>query len=153
MRTRLNHEMKDALRAGDKRKLATLRLVNCAINDRDIERRGTGGERCCDDDIRGILAKMIKQREDSARAYEEASRLELAQREREEIAIIREFLPQPLSEEETTRACREVVAEVDGTSLRDMGRCMNALKDRYVGRMDMSAASRKVKELLAQPTA
>lgn len=151
MRTRINEEMKAAMRAGDKRKLGTLRLVNCAVNDRDIERRGTGGERCCDDDIRGILAKMIKQREDSARAYEEASRLELAQRERAEIEIIREFLPQPLSDEETQRACREVVAEVEGSSLRDMGRCMNTLKERYVGRMDMGAASRQVKEILAQP--
>ena len=152
MRARINSEMKEAMRAGDKRKLATLRLINCAVNDRDIERRGTGGDRCCDDDIRAILAKMIKQREDSARAYEEASRLELAQRERDEIAIIREFLPQPLSAEEAERACREVVAEVDAHSLRDMGRCMNALKERYVGRMDMGAASRQVKEILAQPS-
>ena len=151
MRARINEEMKSAMRAGEKRKLATLRLINCAVNDRDIERRGTGGERCCDDDIRGILAKMIKQREDSARAYEEASRLELAQREREEIEIIREFLPRPLNAEETERACREVVAEVEGSSLRDMGRCMNALKERYIGRMDMGLASRQVKQLLASP--
>ena len=151
MRARINEEMKSAMRAGEKRKLATLRLINCAVNDRDIERRGTGGERCCDDDIRSILAKMIKQREDSARAYEEASRLELAQREREEIEIIREFLPRPLNAEETERACREVVAEVEGSSLRDMGRCMNALKERYIGRMDMGLASRQVKQLLASP--
>ena len=153
MRARINDEMKAAMRSGEKRKLATLRLINCAVNDRDIERRGTGGDRCCDDDIRAILAKMIKQREDSARAYEEASRLELAQREREEIEIIRGFLPQPLSKEETERVCREVVAEVEGSSLRDMGRCMSALKERYVGRMDMGAASRRVKEILGSPAA
>ena len=149
MRARINDEIKTAMKAGDKRKLATLRLINCAVNDRDIERRGTGGERCCDDDIRGILAKMIKQREESARAYEEASRLELAQREREEIEIIREFLPKPLSDAEAEAACRDVVAEVQAESLRDMGRCMSALKERYVGRMDMGKASRQVREMLA----
>ena len=149
MRTRIQDEIKAAMKAGDKRKLATLRLINCAINDRDIAMRGTGGERCCADDIRAILAKMIKQREESARQYEEASRLELAQRERAEIEIIREFLPQQLSAEETEAACRNVVAETGAASLRDMGRCMNALKERYVGRLDMGLASRQVKEILA----
>ena len=149
MRQRINDEIKAAMKAGDKRKLATLRLINCAVNDRDIALRGTGGERCCADDIRAILAKMIKQREESARQYEEASRLELAERERAEIEIIREFLPQPLSEAEVAVACKDVVRETGASGLRDMGRCMNALKERYTGRMDMSAASRQVKGLLA----
>ena len=149
MRQRIQEEIKAAMKAGDKRKLATLRLINCAINDRDIANRGTGGERCCADDIRSILAKMIKQREESARQYEEASRLELAERERAEMAIIREFLPQPLSAEETEVACRNAVEETGASSLRDMGRCMAALKARYVGRMDMGLASRQVKEMLA----
>ena len=149
MRTRIQNEIKAAMKSGDKRKLATLRLINCAINDRDIAQRGTGGERCCADDILAILTKMIKQREESARQYEEASRLELAERERAEIAIIREFLPQPLSPDELAVACRNVVEETGAASLRDMGRCMNALKERYVGRLDMGQASRQVKELLA----
>ena len=149
MRARIQSEVKAAMKSGDKRKLATLRLINCAINDRDIASRGTGGERCCSEDILQILSKMIKQREESARQYEEASRLELAERERAEIEIIREFLPQPLSQAETEAACRSAVEETGAASLRDMGRCMATLKERYVGRMDMGQASRQVKEILA----
>ena len=149
MRQRIQDEMKTAMRDGDKRKLATLRLISCAVNDRDIANRGKGGERCCDDDITAILAKMIKQREESARAYEEASRIELAQRERAEIDIIREFLPKPLSDEEMRAAVQDVVRETAAQSLRDMGRCMSAIKERYVGRMDMGRASAEVKALLS----
>ena len=149
MRQRIQDEMKTAMKAGDKRKVATLRLINCAINDRDIASRGTSGERCCDDDITAILAKMIKQREESARAYEEASRIEPAQRERAEIEIIREFLPKPVSEDEMRMICRNVVEETSSKGLRDMGRCMSAIKERYIGRMDMGAASAEVKALLS----
>ena len=148
MRNRLNDAMKEAMKAGEKRKLATLRLINAAIKDRDIHARGAGQERVSDDEILQILAKMIKQREESARIYEEQSRLDLAEQEREEMEIIREFLPQQLSEEEVRAVCAEVIAEVKAESLRDMGKCMSALKERYPGRLDFGKASVVVKEML-----
>ncbi|MEL6505269.1 MAG: GatB/YqeY domain-containing protein [Pseudomonadota bacterium] len=148
MRSLLNDGMKDAMKSGDKRRLATLRLINAAIKDRDIAARGQGKERVCDDDILAILMKMIKQREESARVYEENSRLELAEQEREEMEIIRTYLPKQMDAEEVHHACREVVAEVQGESLRDMGKCMNALKARYPGQLDVGQASKVVKELL-----
>ena len=148
MRTRLNDGIKEAMKAGEKRKLSTLRLINAAIKDRDINARGVGKERVSDDEILGILAKMIKQREESARIYEESNRLELAAQEREEMVIIRAYLPKQMSEQEIRDACSKVVADVNGEGLRDMGKCMNALKDRYPGKLDVGQASKVVKELL-----
>lgn len=148
MRTRLNDGMKEAMKSGEKRKLSTLRLINAAIKDRDINARGSGKERVSDDDILGILAKMIKQREESAKIYEESNRLELAAQEREEMEIIREYLPKQMDLEEVREACTQIVSEVGGESLRDMGKCMNALKDRYPGKLDVGQASKVVKELL-----
>ncbi len=148
MRARLTDGMKAAMKSGEKRKLSTLRLINAAIKDRDINARGSGKERVSDEDILGILAKMIKQREESARVYEEGNRLELAAQEREEMEIIREYLPKQMDEDEVRIACTEVVAEVGGESLRDMGKCMNALKERYPGKLDVGQASKIVKELL-----
>lgn len=148
MRSRLTDGMKAAMKSGEKRKLSTLRLINAAIKDRDINARGSGQERVSDDEILQILAKMIKQREESARIYEEQSRLDLAEQEREEMEIIREYLPKQMDAEEVLAACKEVIAEVNGESLRDMGKCMNALKERYPGKIDFSKASGVVKELL-----
>ncbi|MEM9734706.1 MAG: GatB/YqeY domain-containing protein [Pseudomonadota bacterium] len=148
MRSLLNDGMKDAMKSGDKRRLATLRLINAAIKDRDIAARGQGKERVSDDEILAILMKMIKQREESARVYEENSRLELAEQEREEMEVIRTYLPKQMNAEEVQNACREVVAAVNGESLRDMGKCMNALKARYPGQLDVGQASKVVKELL-----
>ncbi|MEM1317079.1 MAG: GatB/YqeY domain-containing protein [Pseudomonadota bacterium] len=149
MRNELNDGMKAAMKAGDKRKLCTLRLINAAIKDRDISNRGSGKERVGDDEILQILGKMIKQREESARIYEESNRLELAAQEREEMEIIREYMPQQMCEEEVRAACKTVVEDVQGESLRDMGKCMNALKARYPGQLDVGQASKVVKELLA----
>jgi uncharacterized protein YqeY len=149
MRTILNDAMKTAMKSGEKRRLATLRLVNAAIKDRDIAARGAGEERVSDADILAILGKMIKQREESAKIYEDQSRLELAQQEREEIAVIRDYMPQQMDETEMRAACENVVADVNGEGLRDMGKCMNALKERYPGKLDVGQASRVVKELLA----
>ena len=149
MRDQLNDGMKAALKGGDKRRLGTLRLVNAAIKDRDISARGAGKERVSDEEILQILAKMVKQREDSARIYEESNRLELSAQEREEIEIIREYLPKQMDEEEMRTACEEIVAEVGGESLRDMGKCMNALKERYAGKLDVGKASAVIKELLS----
>ena len=148
MRSRLTDGMKAAMKSGEKRKLSTLRLINAAIKDRDINARGSGQERVSDDEILQILSKMIKQREESARIYEEKSRLDLAEQEREEMEIIREYLPKQMDAEEVVAACKEVIAEVNGESLRDMGKCMNALKERYPGRIDFGKASGVVKELL-----
>jgi len=148
MRTRLTDGMKAAMKSGEKRKLSTLRLILAAIKDRDIQARGAGNERVSDDDILQILAKMIKQREESARIYEEQSRLDLSEQEREEMEIIREYLPKQMDAEEVRTACVEAIAEVEGASLRDMGKCMNALKERYPGRIDFGKASGVVKELL-----
>lgn len=148
MRQRFSEGMKSAMKAGEKRRLCTLRLINAAVKDRDIQARAGGNERVSDDEILEILARMIKQREESARIYEEQSRLELAQQEREEIEIIRDFLPQQLDEAEVRQACAAVISDVQGESLRDMGKCMNALKARYPGQIDFGKASGVVRELL-----
>ncbi len=149
MRSRLTEGMKEAMKSGDKRKLSTLRLIMAAIKDRDIAARGDDRERVSDVEILQILAKMIKQREESARIYDEQSRIDLAQQELREIEIIREYLPKQLDDEEVRNACQKVIADVNGASLRDMGKCMNALKERYPGKLDVSKASKVVKELLA----
>ena len=148
MRCRLNDGMKEALKAGEKRRLATLRLINAAIKDRDISARGSGDDRVSDDEILSILVKMIKQREESARIYEEKSRLDLAAQEREEMEIIRAYLPKQLDDNEVRHACAEVIAEVKGEGLRDMGKCMNALKQKYPGKLDVGKASTVVREML-----
>ena len=149
MRTRLTDGMKAAMKSGEKRKLSTLRLILAAIKDRDISARGAGNERVSDEEILQILAKMIKQREESARIYEEQSRLDLSEQEREEMEIIREYLPQQMDEDEVRSACSKVIEEVNGEGLRDMGKCMNALKEKYPGRIDFGKASGVVKDMLA----
>jgi len=150
LRDKLNENLKDAMRAKEPRRLSTLRLILAAIKDRDISMRtqDTSEE---DDDavIMGILSKMIKQRRDSITAYEEAGRLELAERERDEIGVIEAFLPKQLSEEEVADAVRGVVAELGAEGLKDMGRTMGALKEKYEGQMDFSRASMVVKEMLS----
>ena len=149
MRCDLNEGMKTAMKQGEKRKLATLRLINAAIKDRDINARSNGKERVSDDEILQILAKMIKQREESARIYEEQSRLDLAEQEREEMEIIRQYLPKQLDDSEIQAVCSKVIEDVQGQSLRDMGKCMSALKERYPGKLDFGKASGVVKEMLS----
>lgn len=134
-----------------KREMATLRLVNAAIKDRDIaSRTEDGGGGVSDPDILGILAKMIKQREESAQIYADAERAELAEGEREEIEIIQGFLPEPLSDAETRAACETAVRELAAGGLKDMGKVMAVLKEKYAGRMNFSGASKIVKELLSR---
>ncbi len=149
LRQELQDALKAAMRDKDRRRVSTLRLILAAIKDRDIARRTEGDERDDDTVIREILAKMIRQREESVRAYEEGGRVELADQEREEIAIIRSFLPPQMTEEEVGEAVDAVIAEVGAESLKDIGRCMATLKERYAGRMDFALASRLVKERLA----
>lgn len=148
MREILAAQLKDAMKGGDKRRISTIRLIQAAIKDRDIAARTAGKGAVNDEEIMQILAKMVKQRDESARIYEEANRLELAQQEREEIEVIKSFLPKQLGEEEVRQLCAKVVADVGADGLRDMGKCMAALKERYPGQMDFGKASGVVKTLL-----
>lgn len=148
MREKIAQALKEALKSQDKRRTSTLRLIQAAITDRDIANRGQGKDPVSDDEITLILAKMVKQREESARAFEEGNRLELAEQERQEIEIIRDFLPKQLGEEDTRQACAQVISEVGADGLRDMGKCIAALKQKFPGQMDFSKASGMVKTML-----
>jgi len=150
IRERLSTALKDAMRAKEVDRLSTLRLINAAIKDREISLRGTGDDAgISDTDVLEILGKMVKQRQESVRAYEEGGRLELAEKEAAEIEVIREFLPRQLSEAEAAAAIDDAIAELDAKSIRDMGRVMAALKRRYTGRMDFSRVGPQVKARLA----
>jgi uncharacterized protein YqeY len=150
LRDRLNQDLRGAMKARDQKRVSTLRLVLAALKERDIANRteeshaGVG-----DDDILTLMAKMIRQREESASVYESGGRPELAAGEREEIAIIREFLPRQMSEEEMRGAAEAAISETAATSPRDMGRVMAALKQRHAGQMDFGRAGGIVKNLLA----
>lgn len=150
LRDRLNDALKAAMRAKQPRRVNTLRLILAAVKDRDIARRAEPDEREDDQIIQEILGRMIKQRRESVEAYEEGGRLELAEKEREEIAIIEEFLPRQLSDGEIREACEEAIEEVKAASLKDIGRTMGILKSRYAGCMDFSKASREVKDILGE---
>lgn len=148
LRDKLKDTLKDAMRAKEKVKVGTLRLILAAIKDRDIANRSDASE---DDDdlvITEILSKMIKQRRDSIEAYEAAGRVELAEREAEEIKIIGSFLPRQLNDDEIKEAVSAVVAEIGAEGLKDMGRSMACLKEKYAGQMDFARASVVVKEQL-----
>ena len=150
LKQQINEAMKDAMRAKDTRKVATVRLILAAIKDRDIAARTEkNGEADDDTVILNILSKMIKQRQDSIKAYEEGGRCELAEREREEITVIEEFLPKQLSEEEISTVSHDVVTELEATGLKDIGRVMGVLKARYAGQMDFAKASAEVKAILS----
>ena len=148
MREQIAQALKAAIKAQDRRRISTLRLINAAIQDRDIANRGAGKDPVSDEEILQILTKMVRQREESAVAFEQGNRLELAEQERQEVEIIREFLPKQLCEDDMRRVCSAVVAEIGAGGLRDMGRCMNTLKERYPSKMDFSKASGIVKSLL-----
>ena len=148
MRDKLSNSMKDAMRSKDSRRLSTVRLIQTAIKDRDIAHRGAGKDPVSDDEIMQILQKMVKQREESAKIYEDAGRAELAAQEREETEIIKGFMPEQMSEDKIRQLCQSVVSETGAQGLRDMGKCMNALKEKYPGQMDFAKASGMVKDLL-----
>lgn len=150
MRTRIAEALKDAMKAKDANRLSTLRLMQAAIKDRDIAMRAEGAEaKCGEGDVQAILAKMVKQRNDSARQYEEGGRLELAEQERAEILIIQEFMPKQLSDTEMHNAVSEAIAKTGAESLRDMGKVMAALKADFAGRMDFGKAGPLVKDHLS----
>lgn len=150
MRDRINTALKTAMKErADKTRISTLRLINAAIKDRDIAARGE--DRCegaTDEEILAILTKMVKQREESSKSFDAGGRPELAEQERAEIEVIREFLPRQMEESEVRDAVEAVVQEFDATSLKDMGKCMGALKERYQGSMDFSNAGKILKQTL-----
>lgn len=150
LRERIDAALIAAMKArNEKVRVSTLRLINAAIKDRDIAARSE--DRCegvSDDEILAILTKMVKQREESADTYEKASRLDLAEQERAEIEVIREFMPRQLSEAEIEHAVTDVIEEIGASGLKDMGKCMSALKERYSGAMDFSRAGALMKKAL-----
>ncbi|TCT08187.1 GatB/YqeY domain-containing protein [Aquabacter spiritensis] len=148
LRDDINTALKLAMKSGDKLRLSTLRLMNAALKDRDIEARGHGKDPLGDDDLRALLAKMVKQREESAKIYTEGGRPELAAQERAEIAVIQDFLPKQLGEDETRAIIAAVVAEIEAKGIKDMGRTMAVLKERHAGAIDFGKASAWVKETL-----
>lgn len=149
MRDRISAALKEAMLAKDKLRVSALRLMLAAIKDRDIALRGEDGARGLDEaGVMALLAKMVKQREDSAATYETAGRMELAEAERAEIAVIKSFLPKALSDEEVDAAIRQAMTETGASSIRDMGKVMGALKSQYAGRMDFGAVGGLVKAAL-----
>jgi uncharacterized protein YqeY len=150
LRERLQAALKEAMKAREADRLSALRLINAAIKDRDIAARGEGGPEngVGEAEILAILGKMVRQRQESARLYEEGGRLELAEKELNEIRVIEEFLPQPLDPAAVEAAVEAAIAEVGATGIRDMGRVMAALKARHAGRMDFAAAGAVVKARL-----
>lgn len=151
IREKVTVALKDAMKAKDTARLSTLRLISAAIKDRDIAARSEGGEEGVSDaDVLAILAKMVKQRVESAQVYEDGGRLELAEKEREEIGVIEGFLPRQLADEEVTAAIDAAITESGAQGLRDMGKVMGALKAKYTGQMDFGAVGPRVKDRLAQ---
>jgi uncharacterized protein YqeY len=149
LREKVNEALKSAMRNKEAARLSTLRLINAAIKDKDIAARGDGNdEGVGNDEILAILGKMVKQRQESARAYEEGGRLELAEKELAEIGVIEEFLPRQLDEDETDAAIAKAIADVGAESIRDMGKVMGELKAKYTGQMDFGSVGPKVKAKL-----
>ncbi len=148
MRAQFTEMLKTAMKAGDKRRVDTVRMITAALKDRDIDARGTGKE-VSNDDILALLQKMIKSRQESADIYEKAGRAELATQEREEIAIISEFLPKQMSDDEVKAAIAAAIAETGADSMKDMGKVIGVLKAKFTGQMDFAKASAAVKAALA----
>jgi uncharacterized protein YqeY len=150
LRTQFNDSLKDAMRAKDMRAVSTLRLILTELKNRDIESRSRGVTDGIDEPgILSMLQTMVKQRNESAGMYEQGGRPELAQQEREEIAVIERFLPKQMSEEESAAAIDAIVAELGATSIKDMGKVMAELKARHAGQMDFAKAGGLVKARLS----
>ena len=150
LRTRLNDALKDAMKAKDQCATATLRLILAALKDRDIASCGNGAsEGVSNDQILELLQKMIRQRQESIQAFEKGERPDLVEKEQQEIRVIERFLPKPLSEQEAKEAIEGVISELEASTIKDMGKVMGALKQRYPGRMDFGKASAVVKQALA----
>lgn len=149
LRTRVSDAIKDAMRSKEADRLSTLRLINAAIKDKDISLRADGDDRVVEDaDVLSILGRMVKQRQESARAYEEGGRLELAEKERSEIKVIETFLPKQLDDAEIESAVSAAITAVGAESLRDMGKVMGELKSKFTGQMDFGKVGPMVKSKL-----
>ena len=149
LRARLNDALKDAMKAKDQCATATLRLILAALKDRDIASRSNGAsEGVSDDLILELLQKMIRQRQESIAAFKKGERPDLVEKEQQEIKVIERFLPKPLSEQEAKEAIEGVISELQASTIKDMGKVMGALKQRYPGRMDFGKASAVVKQAL-----
>jgi uncharacterized protein len=149
LRNRLTTDLKEAVKERDAVRSSTLRLILAALKDREIAARTSDNpDGVGEDEILALLGRMVRQREESARTYEEAGRLELAARERDEIKVIRSYLPRPMSEAEVETAIRSAIADTGATSIRDMGRIMAHLKSKHTGRMDFAKAGAAVKSAL-----
>jgi uncharacterized protein YqeY len=150
LRAKITDGIKTAMREKDQLRLSTLRLINAAVKDQDIAARARGNADGVDDgEVLAILAKMVKQRQESARAYEEGGRLELAEKEQAEIAVIEDYLPRQLSQAEAEAAVEAAISEAGASSIRDMGRVMGTLKGKYAGQMDFGAVGPMVKARLS----
>ena len=149
LRTRLSDTLKSSMKEKNERSVSTLRLILAALKDQDIAARGKGNkEGLSDDQILSLLQSMIKQRRESIKLYEQGGRMELAQREAEEIGVIEEFLPEQMSHDEMAIVITRIIGEVGAESLKDMGKAMGALKEQYAGQMDFAKASAMGKERL-----
>ena len=148
LRDDINAALKDAMKAGDARRVSTLRLVNAAFKNADIEARGQGKGPLGEEDMLGLLQKMIKQRNESVELYDKGGRAELAQQEREEIAIISSYLPRQMSEDEVEAAIAAAITDTGAAGMKDMGKVVGALKAKFAGKMDFAKASGLVKAML-----
>ena len=148
MRDDINNAVKEAKKAKDERKLATLRMVNATIKNADIEARGAGKPPLSDADLLGVFQKMIKQRQEAVELYDKGGRAELAAQEREEIAIISAYLPKQMSDDEVKQAIAGIISETGAAGIKDMGKVIGALKTKYAGQMDFGKASGLVKAAL-----
>ena len=147
LRERFTQEMKDAMKGGDKSRLAAIRMIQAALKDRDIEARGVGKE-VSEEDILALLQKMVKSRQESLAMYEQAGREDLAATERGEIAVIQSFLPAQMSDEDVKAAIAAAITETGATAMKDMGKVVGVLKAKFTGQMDFAKASALVKAAL-----
>jgi len=149
LRERFSADLKEAIKAKNPQRVSTLRLISAAVKDRDIAARTQdSADGVSDADILGILARMIKQRQESAKAFEEGGRLDLVEQELAEIDIIRDYLPRQMTEDEVRRAIAKAIADTGAASIRDMGKVMAELKSHYTGRMDFARANAAIKDVL-----
>ena len=150
LRDNINNALKDAMKARDVRRVSTLRLMNAAIKNADIENRGSAKEPLNEQELLSLFQKMIKQRQESVELYEKGGRAELAKQERDEIEIISAYLPKQMSDVEAGAAISAIIQEINAQTMKDMGKVMAALRERFAGSMDFGKASAKIKELLSQ---
>ena len=149
MRTKISDAYKEAMKSQDKLRTGTLRLIMSALKDKDIEARGHGKGPISDEELMGLLQKMIKQRHESAEIYAKAGRIELANQENDEIAIIKSYLPEQMDEASMKAAVEAAIKATGAASVKDMGKVMGELKTKFAGQMDFKAANVVIKEKLA----